>query len=204
MLLRSARFALCLFSFSAALCILTNTASSSDGTGICHHGACFAKQSVAGDVPLLFRSSATKRFWGFTVYDAGLYLSAGFKDPRKILEPVPKKLVLRYHRNISKDIIIRTVWHNLEKRPDVNLEALRSRVDQLHGKFQDVKVHDQYALVFVPGQGTELYFNGRLEIAIPGDDFQAAYFGIWLSNHPLNKKLRDHLLDFKDDQTAAR
>lgn len=163
---------------------------------LCIHGACFEPVSVSEGVRLRLRSHATKRFLGFTVYDAALYLPEDFEEPERVLGPVPKKLVLRYHRSIRRDEILRASWHCLEGNPGLDLNFLRGRVDELHSLFRDVRVHDQYALVFVPGRGTELYFNGRLEGVIPGEDFQEAYFGIWLSQYPINKKLRGQLLNF--------
>jgi hypothetical protein len=171
--------------------------SASEKSELCHHGVCFERETELDHLKLILRGFGTKRFWGFTVYDAGLYLPEDLRDTEAILGPVAKKLVLRYHRSIAKEDILRASWHNLENNPGLALEALRARIEQLHSKFRSVKAHDQYALLFVPGKGTELLFNGKSEIFIPGDDFQRAYFGIWLSDHPISKKLKRDLLDLR-------
>lgn len=163
--------------------------------GVCHHGTCFEPAFLSQGQTLKLRSYATKRFWGLTVYDAALYLPRDFNDPGGVLGPVPKKLVLRYHRNISGDDIRRASWHCLESNPDLDLARLRDRIEQIHEAYRDVKAHDQYALVFVPGKGTQLYLNGSFVTEIPGEDFQKAYFGIWLSENPISHKLRKDLLD---------
>ncbi len=184
--------------FLTGLLAITPPVFAAAGHDPCPHGACFEREVRRGDTALLLRGFGTKRFWGFTVYDAALYLPADLGDPKKALEPIPKKLVLRYHRDISREDILRAAWHNLENNPDLDLEALRTRVGQLHSKFRDVKTHDRYALLFVPGQGTELLYNGTSEIVIPGDDFQRAYFGIWLSDRPISKKLRRDLFAWRE------
>jgi hypothetical protein len=60
--------------------------------------------------------------------------------------------------------------------------------------YEDVVAGDRYALTYRPDLGTELSKNGRHLRTIPGADFAAAYFGIWLGDAPLDDALRDQLL----------
>jgi hypothetical protein len=53
---------------------------------------------------------------------------------------------------------------------------------------------DRYALTYLPGVGTELSLNGRPLGTIPGEDFAAALFSIWLGPHPLDDDLKRTLL----------
>ena len=46
----------------------------------------------------------------------------------------------------------------------------------------------------MPGRGTRLERNGSTLDTIPGADFAAAYFAIWLGAGPIDTRLRDQLL----------
>ena len=54
---------------------------------------------------------------------------------------------------------------------------------------------DRYALTYLPGEGTELAKNGVRLALVPGEEFAEAYFGIWLGEAPLDRNLRDQLLE---------
>ena len=137
-------------------------------------------------------------YWGFELYTAALYLPQA--APRSIegaLSDVPKSLLLIYRRKIRSDQIIKAGGHNLVKNPSNDMPALQERLDQLNAAYQTVQKGDRYELLYEPGRGTTLLFNDKPLVTLPGVDFQKAYFGIWLSDYPLNAKLRDGLLGKK-------
>lgn len=45
---------------------------------------------------------------------------------------------------------------------------------------------DRYSLTYMPGVGTELALNDNPLGVIDGADFAAAYFRIWLGDHPID------------------
>ena len=135
-------------------------------------------------------------YWGFDLYTAALYApqTAG---PGDILADMPKSLVLHYSRKIRADQIIKAGDHNIRKNPENNMNTLGSRLENLNAAYTTVTKGDRYELLYEPGKGTTLLFNGTPQVVVPGSDFQKAYFGIWLSRYPLNAKLRDKLLGQK-------
>ena len=74
------------------------------------------------------------------------------------------------------------------------LVQLRPRLDRINALYDSVEPGDRYALTYVPGLGTELALNGQSKGVIPGADFAAAYFRIWLGERPIDTALRDRLL----------
>jgi hypothetical protein len=74
------------------------------------------------------------------------------------------------------------------------MEALASRLEQLHALYEDVEPGDRYALGYVPGRGTELSRNGAVLGTIEGADFARAYFSIWLGEAPIDDSLREQLM----------
>ena len=116
----------------------------------------------------------------FKVYVAALYLPDN-GAPTDALADIPKRLEISYLVSIPGPDFGKGAEAVLERNNSPNVLArLRDRIDQLNAVYRDVQPGDRYALTYVPGQGTELSFNGQPLITIEGADFAAAYFGIWL------------------------
>ena len=74
------------------------------------------------------------------------------------------------------------------------LVSLRERLELINRAYRDVREGDSYTLTYVPGKGTTLRLNGSPLVTVPGHDFAAAYFRIWLGDDPISKSMRDTLL----------
>lgn len=108
---------------------------------------------------------------------------------------VPRRLEIAYFVGISgKDFGKAADELLADALPPERLAPLRTRLDDLHRAYVDVKAGDRYALTYVPGRGTELALNGAPIALIPGADFARAYFGIWIGQRPIDGGLRDALL----------
>ncbi len=158
-------------------------------------GVEFEEQVTAGDRVLALPSVGLLRYRIlFKGYVAALYLEEGI-PPEEVLEDVPKRLELEYFWSIAGDKFGPVAEEAMERNLDArSLERLRSRVETLHQKYQDVEPGDRYSLTYLPGEGTELAKNGVPLALVPGEDFARAYFGIWLGEDPLDRDLRDQLL----------
>lgn len=130
----------------------------------------------------------------FRAYVAALYLGED-TSPEEVLSDIPKRLEIEYFWPIAGEDFGRAADTLLEQRlaPQA-LAALRPRLDELHALYTDVEPGDRYSLTYAPGAGTELALNGRRLGSVPGGDFAAAYFSLWLGEEPLDTKLRDQLL----------
>ena len=177
---------------SLALAILL-VAASSGAASI--EGVEFDERVTAGDRVLALQSLGLFRYRiFFKGYVAALYLEPG-TPANDVLENVPKRLELQYFWPISGEKFGFAAKSALEKNLDAqSFERLRPRVEALHDEYQDVEPGDRYALTYLPGRGTELSKNGVRLALVPGEDFARAYFGIWLGEKPLDRKLRDKLL----------
>ena len=108
---------------------------------------------------------------------------------------VARRLEIAYFVGISGEDFGKAADELLaDALPPDRLASLRSRLDDLHRAYVDVKEGDRYALTYVPGRGTELTLNGSPLALIPGADFARAYFGIWIGRRPIDDGLRDALL----------
>jgi hypothetical protein len=128
------------------------------------------------------------------VYDIALHLGAG-EPSRRIFADIPTRLQLNYHRGFTAAEIVKGGDTMLARNVDAaNLAALRERLALINQNYRNVKPGDSYTLTYVPGTGTTLRLNGTRLVTIPGHDFAAAYFRIWLGEDPISPALRDDLL----------
>jgi len=89
------------------------------------------------------------------------------------------------------------MYKALEENPDIDFAAIRRDIDGVANCFQDVKDGDVYAVEFDPNtQKTTIFLNGIEQCSYNGAAFAEAFFGIWISDHPLNKKLAEALRGF--------
>lgn len=128
------------------------------------------------------------------VYDARLHLGTG-EPSSKVFADIPVRLQLTYHRGFTAAEIIKGGDTLLARNVKAEtLVSLRERLERINRAYRDVREGDSYALTYVPGKGTTLRLNGSPLITVPGHDFAAAYFQIWLGDDPISKSMRDTLL----------
>jgi hypothetical protein len=128
------------------------------------------------------------------VYDARLHLGAG-EPSSKVFADIPVRLQLTYHRGFTAAEIIKGGDTLLARNVKADaLVSLRERLELINRAYRDVREGDSYTLTYVPGKGTTLRLNGSPLVTVPGHDFAAAYFRIWLGDDPISKSMRDTLL----------
>ena len=138
-------------------------------------GVTFAKSVRIEDQQVPLRGAALLRWQKiFKVYVAALYLPEN-AAPADVLADVPRRLEISYLVSIPGPDFGKGAEAVLERNNSPEeLARLRSRIDRLNAVYRDVKPGDRYALTYVPGQGTELSFNGEPLVTIEGADFSAA------------------------------
>lgn len=179
-------------SVAIALITVLPTAPSSAAT---LEGVSFSDRLEVEGTPLSLHGLALFRYRVFfRAYVAALYLSEP-ADARRPLADVPRRLELSYFWGIAGPDFGRSADVLLARNvaPE-RLAALRPRIERIASLYRDVEPGDRYSLTYVPGRGTELALNGERLGVIPGADFAAAYFAIWLGRDPLDADLRDALL----------
>ena len=155
----------------------------------------FADRFSRAPHDLAIRGAALLRYRVlFRGYVGALYLPEDIPSTR-VFDDVPKRLELSYFWGIEGKFFGEAGDEVLEKNVDAaTLAALRERLDRLNEAYRDVEPGDRYALTYLPGIGTELALNDEPIVVIPGADFGAAYFQIWLGRDPIDDGFRDALL----------
>lgn len=158
----------------------------------------FPVTKTAGDAELQ-RKGVSKLVVGyvFNVYVAALYQLPG-SGPADVLADQPRHLEIEYLRDLSKDSFLEAAEDMLAKQHErATIDSIREGINQINQLYQDVKKGDRYALTYLPGTGTELFFNGQSKGIIPGADFARIYFTIWLGEKHPYQNFRDKLVGAK-------
>lgn len=171
-------------------CAAAQAASTVDVEGIA-----FPAEHRAGEVALgLHGSGVFRAYVVLRVYAAGLYL-ADASDAVRVLDDVPKRLEIYYYHDTPRSRMIETANAAIARNlPPADLAAVRERVDRFHALYRDPRKGDRFSITYRPGIGTELAFNGKPQGVVPGADFAAAYFGVWLGDRPSSEEMKRKLL----------
>lgn len=162
-------------------------------------GVRFNNASHLGSVTLPLRGVGMARYLRLIkVYVAALYLDSSVSSDHA-LDDVPKRIEVSYLRALQAEDFAKAADEVLpDNVPAPQIDGIRARIDQLNQLYQDIHPGDRYALTYRPGVGTELAFNGTVMGVIPGADFAAAYFAIWLGPDPINQSLKEGLLGLSE------
>jgi hypothetical protein len=161
----------------------------------------FAAQLRDADTVLVRLGQGTAHYARFIpVYDAALYIDpdAGSED---LLDPgTAKRLDIVYRTAIKASDMITAAERTLARQHSEDVLARwREHIDVLHAAYRDVQSGDRYALVFQPGDGLWLEFNGEPVIRVAAAEFAQLYLGIWLGDPPLSQRLKQALTNHSQD-----
>jgi hypothetical protein len=83
----------------------------------------------------------------------------------------------------------------LVKSTGNNIGPISKEINQLSSSFSsDVTDGDFFEFIYIPDSGTNVIKNSKYIDTIQGIDFKKAFFGIWLSNDPIQKNLKKAML----------
>ena len=83
----------------------------------------------------------------------------------------------------------------LVKSTGNNIGPITEEINQLIATFNsDVTDSDFFEFIYMPDSGTNVLKNSEYIDTIPGIEFKKAFFGIWLSNDPIQKNLKQAML----------
>lgn len=139
------------------------------------------------------------KLW-FDVYVQALYLTSLSQDAKAICDS-ETEMGIRIQiisSLVSSKKLSKALYKGLAKSVgDENLAKIKLQTDQLEkliGK-EATKEGDAFNLIYNPlDYSIWVYKNDKLEGKILGLDFKKAFFGIWLSDNPVDEDLKSDLL----------
>lgn len=151
---------------------------------------------MAGTDKLTLNGAGLRKKFVIKVYAGGLYLLQKSNDAAKIIsadEPMTIRLHF-IHDSVSADKLI-SAWNDGFANAGGNTAQLKAKIDRFNAFFkQDAKKGDVYDLMYIPGQGVSVSMNTKTVGTVEGLEFKKALFGIWLSESPADKDLKNGML----------
>jgi hypothetical protein len=131
------------------------------------------------------------------LYVGGLYLKKKNQNPKEIIM-ADEAMAIRLHivsSMITSQKMEKTTREGFEKSTDGKIEPIKSQIEEFISVFQEkIQENDIYDLIYNPGNGVEVYKNGKAHSVIEGLNFKQALFGIWLSDKPAQGSLKAVML----------
>ena len=95
---------------------------------------------------------------------------------------------------ITSEKMSKATREGFEKSTDKNTVAISSEIDQFISAFSDpIKEGDVFEFVNT-ASGVNVTKNGSDKATFTSPEFKQALFGIWLSDHPVQGKLKKGML----------
>ena len=131
------------------------------------------------------------------VYEGSLYLESSSSNAEEILSSdAPMSIRIDVLSSLVTPEAMKTALNEgLEKSTGKNTTPIKKEIDQLNATFNsDVGSGDFYEFIYLPDSGVHVLKNSNYIDTIPGIDFKKAFFGIYLSNNPIQKSLKKAML----------
>ena len=131
------------------------------------------------------------------VYENSLYLEATNSNAEEIMN---KDAAMAIRIDVTSSLVTvdamkKALNEGLVKSTGNNTGPIMKEIDQLTSTFNsDVSTGDFYEFIYLPDAGTNVVKNSEYIDTIPGIEFKKAFFGIWISNNPIQKNLKKAML----------
>ena len=146
---------------------------------------------------LILNGKGTRVVFFMKVYEGSLYLESKSSDADEIINstsPMALRIDVRSEM-VTSDAMKKALSEGLEKSTNNNTDPILNEIKQLSSSFNSgVTSGDFYEFIYIPELGTHVLKNEELVEIIPGFAFKKAFFGIFLSNNPIQKNLKKAML----------
>lgn len=183
-----------LFSFFICICLyLPSHAGATTVSGIT------LKESIKlGKNNLLLNGAGQRSKYYIDLYIAALYLTNKTQDPQKIID-ANEPMLIQVHvisNLISSENLTRGTMEGFTKSTKGKTEAIQPQIDQFLDSFKEkIDIGDVFEIVYLPNKGVTVIKNRKLVKRMDVDlNFKKALFGIWLSDKPAQKSLKEKML----------
>lgn len=146
---------------------------------------------------LMLNGKGTRVIFFMKVYEGSLYLETKSSDADEIINST-SPMALRIDvtsEMVTADAMKKALSEGLKKSTNNNTSAILNEIEQLSSSFNSaVTSGDFYEFIYIPEVGTHVLKNNELVELISGLDFKKAFFGIFLSDNPIQKNLKKAML----------
>ena len=148
---------------------------------------------VAASLPQAkWSGSAQLRFFGFAIYQAQLWVGAGFRA--QSYGQFPLALSLTYQRSVSGQALAERSLEEMQRQVPLSAAQQTEWLAAMQALFVDVFADDRLTGVQLPEQGVRFFLNGRRLGEVADPLFSRRFFGIWLDTATSEPDMRADLL----------
>jgi len=149
------------------------------------------------DNKLILNGQGTRVIFFMKVYQSSLYLEVKSSDADQILNdnaPMAIRIDVTSEM-VTADAMKKALSEGLEKSTNNDTGPISQEIEQLSLAFNSaVTSGDFFEFIYIPEIGIHVLKNNDLVEIIPGIEFKKAFFGIFLSNNPIQKNLKNSML----------
>ena len=146
---------------------------------------------------MIKNGQGTRIIFFMKVYEGSLYLESKSSNSDEIIN-MNAPMAIRIDVTsamVTADAMKKALKEGLEKATGNNTDPISKEINQLSSTFDsEVGNGDYYEFIYLPALGTNVLKNSKLIDTIPGIEFKKAFFGIFLSNNPIQKNLKKAML----------
>jgi len=148
---------------------------------------------VAASLPQAsWSGSAQLRVFGLAIYQAQLWVGAGFRA--RDYGQFPLALSLTYQRRVSAQAMAERSLDEMQRQSALSAAQQADWLAAMQALFVDVAANDRLTGVHLPEQGARFWLNGRRLGEVADPLFSRRFFGIWLDTTTSQPDLRVALL----------
>ncbi|MFZ5600942.1 MAG: chalcone isomerase family protein [Pseudomonadota bacterium] len=150
--------------------------------------------------PLKLNGAGVREKWMMDLYVGALYLKQHESDAVKIIK-TEDAMAIRLQivsGMITSERMTSSTLEGFVNATHGNTAPIQKEIDAFLSTFKEpIKEGDVFEMVYVPNEGVKIFKNNELKNTVAGQEFKQALFGIWLSDKPAQKSLKDEMLGSK-------
>ena len=139
----------------------------------------------------------TRIIFFMKVYEGSLYLETKNSNAQEIIT-MDSPMAIRIDvtsEMVTAEAMKKALSEGLKKSTGNNTDLINKEIIQLSSSFNSaVSSGDHYEFIYLPDLGTHVLKNSELVELIKGIEFKKAFFGIFLSDDPIQKNLKKAML----------
>ena len=151
---------------------------------------------LAGE-QLILNGAGTRSKWFMGLYVGALYLPQVTTSAEAVLADDQLQAITLHITSgmITSERMTEATEEGFEASTGGDTTAYREDIDQFMAVFSDeIQEGDRFDLGYVPGEGVQVRKNGELKDTVGDLAFKRVLFGIWLSDSPAQKSLKEQML----------
>lgn len=150
---------------------------------------------TVGGKSLVLNGMGLRTKFFFRIYVGALYLPQKAASMNAVLDQTgPDRILMHMIYAVDKSQFV-DAWSEGFKDNNPQMSAgLKADVDKFIVFFGNSKKNDVITLDYLPGQGTQVSWNGAVKGTIPGEDFHQALLRVFIGPKPPTEALKKGLL----------